>query len=346
MMIRTYVTFAPRSAVPLNRRGAAKEFSRGREPTDSGGKQRFSRRAATADSAGWRPRLNSVAAPRPSSAHLLLLLTALTITLAIATTASAQELQYPLAIATHGETIYLADRNLPGVWKSEGEKLTVYFQASKKFRTPLNAPRCLAVDAEGRLYAGDSATREVYRFDDEGKPQPLTSGTIGIPMGIAVTAEGDLLVSDLEVHRIWKVTLSDGDKPSTEKYADVAAPSGICLDSQQRLWVVSRGTDALHRVTPDKKVEVVVKGREFEFPHAVAVDGEGTAYISDGYAKAVWRLPADDKPAKWASGDPLVNPVGLAWRGENLLVVDPRAKAVFQIDKNAKISAVDLGKTP
>src|SRR5690242_8766350 len=38
--------------------------------------------------------------------------------------ARAEELHYPLAIATHGETIYLADRNLPGVWKSEGGKLS------------------------------------------------------------------------------------------------------------------------------------------------------------------------------------------------------------------------------
>ena len=259
-------------------------------------------------------------------------------------TASAQELQYPLAIATHDATIYLADRNLPGVWKSAGGKLSVYFQASKTFRTPLNAPRCLAVDGQGRLYVGDSATREVYRFDDSGQPQPLTSGTIGIPMGIAVTAEGDLLVSDLEVHRIWKVTLSGKEKPTTEKYADVAAPSGVCLDKEGRLWVVSRGTNALLRVSPEQKVEVVVAGREFEFPHSVVLDQGGTAYISDGYAKAIWRLSPDGKPEKWVSGEPLVNPVGLALRGDNLLVVDPRAMGVFKIDKEAKISVFDLGK--
>jgi streptogramin lyase len=263
-----------------------------------------------------------VACNLPSAAHAL-----------------AEELQYPLAIATHGETIYLADRNLPGVWKADDGKLSVYFQASKKFRTPVNAPRCLAVDGEGRLYVGDSATRDVYRFDADGQPQPLTSGTIGIPMGIAVTADGDLLVSDLEVHRIWKVVLS-GEKPATEKYADVAAPAGICLDRDQRLWVVSRGTNALYRVTPEKKVEVVVPGREFEFPHDVAIGADQAAFISDGYAKAIWRLPADGKPEKWFSGEPLVNPVGLAWKGDKLLVVDPRAKAVFQIDAEANLSAL------
>lgn len=261
----------------------------------------------------------------------------------IATAEDAPELQYPLAIAVHGEAVYLADRTLPGVWISEGGKLSVYFQASKKFRTPLNAPRCLAVNKDGRLYAGDSATRDVYRFTADGKPEPLTAGTIGIPMGIAVTAEGDLLVSDLEVHRIWKVTLS-GEKPVTETYAEVAAPSGVCLDSDGRLWVVSRGTNSLYRVGTDKTVATVVSGRAFEMPHAVLVDSEGTAFISDGYAKAIWRMPAEGKPEQWVAGDPLVNPVGLAWQNDNLLVVDPRAKAVFQIDRDAKLSAFDLGK--
>ncbi|HVA47322.1 MAG TPA: NHL repeat-containing protein [Pirellulales bacterium] len=273
----------------------------------------------------------------------VLLVSAFSFPLLELATARAADLQYPLAIAVHGDTVYLADRNLPGVWKSAGGKLSVYFQASKQFRTPLNAPRCLAVDGEGRLYVGDSATREVYRFTADGKPEPLTDGTIGIPMGIAVTADGDLLVSDLEVHRIWKVTLS-GEKPHTEKYADVAAPSGICLDADGRLWVVSRGTDALLRVDAKKKVEVVVPGRAFEFPHAVMIDGEGTAFVSDGYAKAVWKVPREGKPEKWAAGGPLVNPVGLAWQDDKLLVADPRAKAVFQIDREGKISAFDLGQ--
>lgn len=257
----------------------------------------------------------------------------------LSTVAAAAELQYPLAVAAHGDTIYLVDLNLPGVWKASDGKLSVYFQADKKFRTPLNRPRCAAVDREGRLYVGDSATREVYRFDAAGRPQPLTSGAIGIPMGIAITAEGDLLVSDLEVHRIWKVKLS-GEKTITEKYADVAAPTGVCLDERQRLWVVSRGTNALYRVTPDKKVSEVISGRAFDLPHEVAIGADGAAYISDGYAKAIWRLPSDGKPEKWFSGEPLVNPVGLTWHGGKLLVVDPRAQALFQIDLEAKISVL------
>ncbi|HWB11197.1 MAG TPA: NHL repeat-containing protein [Pirellulales bacterium] len=281
------------------------------------------------------------------------LLTATKVTFAVVTVlgslagrpADAQELEYPLAIATHGSAIYLVDRNLPGIWKSEGGKLGVFFQGSKSFRTPLNAPRCLAIDSEGRLYVGDSATREVYRFDPDGQPQPLTGASIGIPMGIAIDAQGDLLVSDLELPRIWKIALSNGKKTKVERYADVPEPAGICLDGEGRLWVVSRGTNALLRVDSKGNVETVISGRAFEFPHSVAVDKEGTAFVCDGYARAVWKIPSGGKPQpqKWVAGDPLVQPVALAWQDENLLVVDPRAKSVFRIDREGQISTVDLG---
>ena len=109
-------------------------------------------------------------------------------------TAQAQELNYPLAVAAADDgTLYIADRYLPGVWKVTNGKTEVYFQGSKKFRTPLNAVRCLAIDKQGRLLAGDSATRDVYRFDESAKPKPLTGGKIGIPMDIAVAGDGNFV---------------------------------------------------------------------------------------------------------------------------------------------------------
>jgi hypothetical protein len=48
------------------------------------------------------------------------------------------------------------------------------------------------------------------------------------------------------------------------------------------------------------------------------------------------------KPEKWAASPAFVNPVGLAWRGETLLVVDSRAKAVFQVDSEGKVTPLEL----
>jgi sugar lactone lactonase YvrE len=244
--------------------------------------------------------------------------------------------QYPLAVvaATDG-TVSLADRNLPGVWKLADDQLTLFHQASKKFRTPLNAIRCLAIDKDGRLLAGDSATRDVFRFNAEGQPEPLTKGEIGIPMAIAVDAQGDILVADLELHQIVKIPAAGG-KPTL--FATIPAPRGLAIDAEQRVWVVSHGENQLVRLSADgKSREVIVAGRPFEFPHHLVVEADGTAYVADGYLPGVWRVPAGGAPEKWLSGEPFRNPVGLAKQGDKLLVVDPRVPALFTIDASGQI---------
>lgn len=253
----------------------------------------------------------------------------------------AAELQYPLAIvAADDGTIYVADRKLPGIWKISGGKAEVFFQGSKKFRTPLNAVRCVALDRKGRLLAGDSATREVYRFDAAGKPHPLTDGGIGIPMSIAVDSAGDLFVADLEVHRIWKVP-GEGGKP--EEFAVVPAPRGLAIDADDRLWIVSHGKNQLLRLDKKGKIEVVIKGRPFRFPHQLVLAGEETVYISDGYSKAVWKMTDGGAPKKWISGDPLVGPVGIALSGKKLLIADPGANAIFEASPDGSLSRLVSG---
>jgi streptogramin lyase len=255
------------------------------------------------------------------------------------------ELQYPLsiAVASNGD-LFLADRNLPGVWKIGGGKLSVHFQASKKFRTPLNAVRCVRLDHEGKLLAGDSATRNVYRFDDEGHPHPITKttngmGLIGIPMDIAVNSRGDVYVSDLEIQRVVKIP-QGSDQP--EEVAEISGCRGLFIDKDDYLWVVSTTTDQLHRITPDGEQTIVARGRPFQFPHTVVVGDDGTVFVCDGYAKTMWKIAADGKPVALAAGEPLVSPVGLAIKDDVLYVADPRAKSVFTIDSSGKITRVGL----
>lgn len=256
--------------------------------------------------------------------------------------AEAEELDYPLSIAVdQSGGLFLADRNLPGVWRLEGDRLSLVFRGAKKFRTPLTAIRCVAVDREGKLLAGDSSTQEVYWFDEAGKPQPLTGqgqtlGRIGIPMDIVVDHEGNLLVSDLELHRIVKVPREGG---AVEQFASVAAPRGLFYDAQRRLWVIS-GRKLLRFSAAGEK-ETIVDNGVFEFPHTVAVAADGVAYVCDGYAKAIWKVVPGGKPEKWVVGGPFVNPVGIdIWQGR-LLVVDPRAKAVFEIDADGNLTRRD-----
>ena len=251
----------------------------------------------------------------------------------------ADELQYPLTAVTSadGKSLFIADLKQSAVWKLNDGKLSMYFQASNKFRTPLNRVRCLGMDRNGKLLAGDSLTREVFRFDDEGKPQPLTNKSIGNPMDLVVDPDNNIFVTDLELKWIWKIPAAGG---KAEKFAEVEAPRGITMDADRNLWVINHGKNQLLRITPEAKIEVVVEGRPWQFPHEIELDKDKTAFITDGYAKTVWKVPFGGKPEKLVSGEPLVNPVGLTWQGDSLLVIDPRAKGVFAIDSSGKLSAV------
>ena len=253
----------------------------------------------------------------------------------------AEDWQYPLTAtaSADGRSLFIADLNQPGVWKLSDGKLSLFFQASKKFRTPLNRIRCVAMDRNGKLLAGDTSTREVYRFDDAGQPQPLTQGGIGMPMDLTVDSDNNIFVTDLELKWIWKIPASGG---KTEKFAEVDAPRGITIDADNNLWVVTSGKNQLVRVTPTAQIEVVVEGRPWQFPHEVKLDKQKNAYVTDGYGKAVWKVPFGGKPEKLVSGEPLVNPVGLTWQDDKLLVIDPRAKGVFVVDLSGKLSPVPV----
>lgn len=257
---------------------------------------------------------------------------------------TAVNFQYPLssAVAEDG-TVFVADRKLPGIWKISGGKAEIFHQASKKFRTPLNAVWCVTFDSKGRLVAGDSATREIYRFDKTGKPTALTKGAIGIPICIAADGKGMLYVSDLETQRVWKVS-EEGGKP--EEFAVVSGPRGITVDGSGNVWLINSSKNQIVRFAADGKPTPVVSGRPFRFPHCIAVAKDGTAYVTDGYGKCIWKISSGGQPKKLAEGAPFVNPVGLTWRKDNLLATDPRAPAVLSVTPEGKVTRFAAGAAP
>ena len=236
--------------------------------------------------------------------------------------------KYPISVAASADAIYVADRELPGIWLVKDGKAEVYFQADKKFGSVLNAVRCLALDQAGHLVVGDSATRDIYRFDEQRVPHALTGGKIGIPMGIVAAKDGSLIVSDLELKQIVRIPV---DSKNVEVIAAVSAPTGLALAANGDVLVVCRAKDPIRRVTAAGEVSVVVSGTPFGFAQDIAVDGEGKIYGTDGYAKAIFSVTSGEAPTKLLAGDPLVHPVGICRRGDVMLVVDPRAKKLFRL---------------
>lgn len=247
------------------------------------------------------------------------------------------EFQYPLAVAANDNGIvFVADRNLPGIWKIEAGRRSILFQASKELRTPLNAVRCLAIDHAGRLLAGDSSTRDVYRFDGDGIPSPLTRGRIGIPMAIAVANDGTVYTADLELHRIWKMPADGSEQP--DEFAVINSPRGLALDPDGGLWVLSTSSrhGQIQQIHPDGKVEPFVTGHPFQLPQNIVRTDDGLFFVSDNYNHCIWRVSGNGQHEVWVQGRPLDRPVGLCRLKKDLLIADPHIRTIFRLlpDRN------------
>jgi hypothetical protein len=241
---------------------------------------------------------------------------------------------YPLDVCVNSAgDAFVVDRNLPGVWQWQADKLSIFFQGSNKYRTPLNAPRCLALDPQGKLFVGDSATRDIYRFSEAGKPEPITGGKIGVPMDMAFKSDGTLYVADLELRMLLRIPAGSTE---VEQVAAVN-PRGVFVDSKDQVWVVSQDTAQLIIVSDDGKTEAIVNERVFEFPHQVVVNAAGEAFVSDGYKPAIWKVVRGSPPQAIVTGAPLVNPVGLALVEDRVVVVDPRSRTVSRLGADDKL---------
>ena len=288
--------------------------------------------------------------------------------LAVQQTGPDEGFRRPLAVAVAGDgTIYVADRDLPGVWKvtpADGGPVApaVFKAVPRRFKRPLDAPRCVAVAADGAVLVGDTATREVYRLDpaaadpEEGPApvalltEPGKVGPIGMPSALAVGPDGSVYIADLETQRIYAMPAEGAARAGAEptEIARLPGVRGLAFGPTGDLFAVTSDADQVRRLAPPADgtgggawaMSVAVAGRPFGFGHHVAVSPEGALFVADNYERCVWKILPDGEgfaePAKLAAGEPLDGPVGLAWDGTHdpprLLVADPRAKKLFAVD--------------
>ncbi len=240
---------------------------------------------------------------------------------------------YPLAVAVDGDTLYVVDLDLPGVWKV-GEQRELFVRGSNLLRKPMNRPRCVTVDPRGGIFVGDSATREVYRIESAGaEPVPLTAGYIGIPMAICLDADAKTMyVGDAEKRATFKIPI-EGGKP--ELVARVNA-RGLAFDQAGNLWAVTPDADAVVKIDVESgEVTKVITDRPYQYPNGLTWSGD-EGFVTDGYGKAIWRFTADGKTEKWHEGEPLVGPVGIQANDDSIFVADPKQKQIYQFDRKSK----------
>ncbi len=245
-----------------------------------------------------------------------------------------ETLLYPVDVAVDPEgAVFVADHEAHALLKLEGGSFKIVAKGQGLPRTPLYGIRHIARAKDGKWVASDPATMKLYTIDGAGKIEAIADDERFVtPWGIAVEPSGDILAVDRVTHRLRRVKA--GGK--VEDVVDVRAPRAILFDKDGAIVVLTDKT--LVRVSGNSTSPIVATP-PFEFPHDAVLHPNGSFYVTDGYARAVWQVSPDGKVTALVKGEPLKSPQGIAVDREgNLLVADAHAKAIFRITPKGEVA--------
>lgn len=173
---------------------------------------------------------------------------------------------------------------------------------------PFNRPTNLAIAPNGDLYVSDGyGNARVHHFTPDGElvrswGEPGTGpGQFNLPHGIAVAADGRILVADRENDRV-QVFSADGTY--LEEWTDIQRPTNIALDAENRIYISELGRDPgdvsyrLGEITddrpgrfsvfsPERELLARVGGPDRTVPgnfiaaHDICVDSRGDIYVGE-----------------------------------------------------------------
>jgi sugar lactone lactonase YvrE len=215
----------------------------------------------------------------------------------------------------------------------------------------LRSPRGLALDGAGRLWVSDTDNHRVVAFPnaataatgtlmsvvlgqaDFGDNGPaLAQNRMKEPRGLCIDAAGNLYVADYGNHRVLRfagiATKTSGEgatavigqqdfiTASTVSGASLLNnPSGVCTDSQGRLWVADTGKSRVTRYdTPltsapmDAPSGILggsggLSASTMGQPQAVAVDASGRLFVLDYFFNRILRYEDAAAKANGANAD-------------------------------------------
>lgn len=157
----------------------------------------------------------------------------------------------------------------------------------------------VGVDSKGRIYAADQSVGAVFIFDPEHKGHVELIGNgrqanFDLIVGVALDDDDSLFVTDAKLHHVLEFN------PQHEAVASFGAdvlvrPGGVAIDRQNRfLYVADTGNDVVDVFDADKHTLLRQIGKPstrhqatapglFSMPEAVAVDQDGSVYVTDTF---------------------------------------------------------------
>jgi sugar lactone lactonase YvrE len=190
-----------------------------------------------------------------------------------------------------------------GIRKGFFTRLLEFLIGGEDFR--LVRPMAVAVTRDGLLYVADPGARGVHRFDiargrhdlirlDE--EAPLMS-----PVGLAVGANGDVLVTDSYLDGVYTITPKAKFAVPLALKEALGQPTGIAYDAD-KAWLYVVDTAAHHVKVFDKDgAPIQTIGRrgieqgEFNFPTMLWRDTNGVLYVTDSLNFRVQAFDAEGR---------------------------------------------------
>jgi len=246
--------------------------------------------------------------------------------------ASAEELRYPVDVAVGpGGEIYVADIEAAALLRWSGNEFEVVAKGRGLPKTPLFGIRHIVPAGDGTVLASDPATMALYRITTSGEITAIPDdGFFVTPWGIAVDPGGDILAVDRVTGRLRRVRAD-----AIEDVATIRAPRAILAESDGSLHVLT-DRNVLRMENGDG--EPLVQSPPFEFPHDFVRAPDGGFFVTDGYARCIWKVSPEGRVSVHVRGDPFISPQGLALSADgDLLVADAHARTVFRVSGGGQV---------
>lgn len=228
----------------------------------------------------------------------------------------------------------------------------------------LNAPRNMAIGNDGSIYVVDTGNSRIVKYNSKGEsvttwgsrtPEgqiPPGPGTFVEPWGIAVDADGNILVADTWNHRIQKFD-SDGkfllqwgvSGQAGEGLDRLWGPRGLAVASDGRVYVTDAGNKRVVAFSSDGKAlfEFGTNGdAKVDEPVGIALGPDANVYVADTWNMRVAIFSPDGKylsgfPIQGWKSDSIDNKPYLAvGRDNRIYLTDPEGYRVLVFSTDGK----------
>ncbi|HSP46219.1 MAG TPA: NHL repeat-containing protein [Chthoniobacterales bacterium] len=162
----------------------------------------------------------------------------------------------------------------------------------------------------------------------------IFTSALSRPLGLAVDHSGNVYVTDITDHAIYKFT-PDGSRNTFA--SGLTTPTGLAFDHTGNLLASDTATGNVYKFSPDGTRSTFASG--MSMPQGVAVDASDNVYVAE-FGPNVYKFTPAGAPTLFASG--FIRAVGLAFAPNgNLYVSDTEAGGIAIVTPNGGRTFLD-----